>query len=87
MAVILSLTLCAANILKVVIPSTTRGMDSETGDQCGDVMLSVICDNTVNQSLIAKLSLSGVLLLYNVAVNSLCVFVMVLFVFFLHSVL
>jgi len=50
-------------------------------------MLSVICDNTVNQSLIAKLSLSGVLLLYNVAVNSLCVFVMVLFVFFLHSVL
>jgi len=46
MAVVASLTMDAANILKVVIQSTTGNMDRETADvHCRDIMFSLICDN------------------------------------------
>ena len=44
LAVISSLTLGAANIPKAVMPSTTRGTDSETDVHCRDVVFPLICD-------------------------------------------
>jgi len=46
MAVVASLTMDAANILKVIIQSTTGSMDRETADVlCQDIMFCLICDN------------------------------------------
>jgi len=53
LAVTLSLTLDAANILKAVILSTTRGTDSKTDEHCRDIMFHLICDNHVINCLAA----------------------------------
>ena len=47
LAVIASLTRGAANILKVVILSTTQGTDCETDAHCGDIIFPLIFDNRV----------------------------------------
>jgi len=48
MAVITRLTRDASNVLTTVILSTTWCTDSETDAHCGNIVISLICDNNNN---------------------------------------